>query len=243
MSSHAAELTRVLEGDAVVILDGSMGNELRRLGVPMDSEAWSATAIKTHPNLVRQLHAQYIRAGADVIITNSFAASRHTLESVGLADHFESLNRSAVELALQARDEVAADRSVAVAGSISTFLTDSTFAPGSRVQRIPPGARANYRDQAHLLAQAGVDLIALEMMQDVEHAGFAIEAALSTGLPVWVGLSCKTTADGEVTLRDSGTESFSQALGHLLSPEIALVAVMHTDIEVAVPALRAVSDH
>ncbi len=244
MPTPLLDLTKRLNDGGIVILDGGMGNELRRRGVPVDStEAWSATAQDTHPQVVRQLHAEYIRVGADVIITNTFACCRHTLSAAGLEDRFESLNRSAVDLACQARDEVSAERPVAVAGSISTFLSVSTFEVEERIHHLPRQARANYLDQARILAQAGVDLLVLEMMQDIEHTGYAIEAALSTGLPVWVGFSCSTRADGEVALRDGGTESFAQALGELLSPEIALASVMHTDIEDTVPALQVLADN
>ena len=59
-----------------VIIDGAMGTELESRGVPMNPKAWSGAALLTHPDVVRAAHADYIRAGAEVIIANTFAAGR-----------------------------------------------------------------------------------------------------------------------------------------------------------------------
>ncbi|MGH6959385.1 MAG: homocysteine S-methyltransferase family protein, partial [Dongiaceae bacterium] len=96
-------LARIERGD-VIILDGAMGTELQRRGVPMDRVAWSAAALATHPEVIRDIHEDYIRAGADVIITNSFGSSRHVLEPAGLGDRVAPLNRRSLELAKEARD-------------------------------------------------------------------------------------------------------------------------------------------
>ena len=61
---------RIDQGE-VIILDGAMGTELEKRGVPMDSTAWSGAALATHPDTIREVHEDYIRAGADIIITNS----------------------------------------------------------------------------------------------------------------------------------------------------------------------------
>ncbi len=159
----------------VIILDGAAGTELERRGVPMHGVAWSAAALHTHPAVVRQVHEDYIRAGADVVITNTFASARHTLERTELADEVGYLNTRAVNLAKEARESAAEDRRIYVAGSMSIY-----FRPDEE-----PSAeymKSSYREQAHLLAEAGADLLALEMMTEVDQAADAIEAAVSTGL-------------------------------------------------------------
>ncbi len=113
------ELAARLGGGELILLDGATGTELQRRGVPMDAAAWSAAALVTHPQTVREVHEDYIRAGADVVTTNSFSTAWHQLEPAGLGDRFRELNARAVELARQAREN-AADRPVAVAGSISS---------------------------------------------------------------------------------------------------------------------------
>src|SRR5215210_9280245 len=153
-------LQQRLDGGETVLLDGAMGTELERHGVPMDAVAWCAAALVTHPGTVREVHEDYIRAGAEVVITNTFPTSRHVLEPAGLGERFRELNELAVRLAKQAR-ESAAERPVYLAGSISTFSARHDNA----LQPPEAEARANYREQAEVLAEAGVDLIVLEMLR------------------------------------------------------------------------------
>lgn len=229
-----SELEARIERGDVIVLDGATGTELEKRGVPMDEAAWCAAALVTHPETVREVHGDYIRAGADVIITNTFPTARHVLEPAGMGERFRELNTLAVELAKQAR-ESAAESPVYIAGSISTFSAHNDDS------REPPEktARANYREQAEVLAEAGVDLIALEMMRDIEQTRYAVEAAVSTGLPVWVGFSCKRAADGTVVLWDEG-HTLAEALTEIPQLGASLVSVMHTLVEDAGPALREV---
>lgn len=219
------ELERRMGEGEVVVLDGATGTELEKRGVPMDDAAWCATALVTHPGTVREVHEDYIKAGADVVITNTFPTSRHVLGPAGLGDRFRELNELAVELAKQAREN-AAERPVYLAGSISTFsarLDDALQPPEEE-------ARANYREQAEVLAEAGVDLIALEMLRDVRQAGYAVEGAVATGLPVWAGFSCKLRDDGTVVLLD-GENTLAEALEEMPLSGVSVVSVMHTLVE------------
>ncbi|MDP6772072.1 MAG: homocysteine S-methyltransferase family protein, partial [Anaerolineales bacterium] len=83
-------------------MDGAIGSEIARLGGAMDSAAWCAVANKTHPDVVRQVHEEYIRAGADVVTANTFATNRHVLAGAGLADQAVMITARAVELAREA---------------------------------------------------------------------------------------------------------------------------------------------
>lgn len=224
-----------LDAGEIVILDGAMGTELERRGVPMDEVAWDAAAMATHPHIVREVHEDYIKAGADVITTNTFATSRHVLEPAGMGDRFRSLNIQAVTLAREARENVA-ENPVSIAGSISTMSAriDQSYKPRAEV------ARDNYEVQAEILAESGVDLIVLEMLRDLEHASYAVEAAVTTGLPVWVGFSCKTTDEGTVVLLE-GNNTLAEALAHIPPLGASLVAIMHTLTEDTSPALREVN--
>jgi len=74
MSDYTTLETR-LAGKEVVILDGAVGTQLQKMGVPMNSHAWAAAALQTHPNTVRLLHESYIRAGVDIITVNSYSAA------------------------------------------------------------------------------------------------------------------------------------------------------------------------
>ena len=225
-----ATLQERLERGDVVILDGAMGTELQRRGVPMDGIAWSATAMATHPDTVRAVHRDYLRAGAEVLITNSFATSRHVLTPVGLGDRVKELNLRSVELAREACDQVAPDHPVWIAGSISSFVPsgDDRQRPSQEVER------ASYREQAELLAEAGADLLALEMIRDIDQGRTIVQAAAATGLPVWLGFTCRRGEGGRsVLLRGRDDERpLQDCLGSVLAAgSCSVVAVMHSDID------------
>ena len=223
---------RLAQGE-IILIDGGMGTELEKRGVPMNDHAWSAMAVGTHPDMVRQVHGDYIKAGADVIITNTFATSRHMLAVARHVDQFEVLNDQAVKLACQAREDVA-DRPIWVAGSISTETM-------SREQPPPAEAKANFEAQADILAAAGADLIVLEMMRDTEYTRIALQAAARTGLPIWVGFSCHLEDDGSVNLFNR-TYTLAEGLAAIAGQAGSLVAVMHTLTEEITPALQVVKE-
>lgn len=225
---------RLARGD-VIVLDGGMGSELQLRGVPMDKVAWSGLAQLSHPDIVRGLHEDYIRAGADVIIANTFCSSRHVLEPGGHGDRVVAANACAVALAREARDRTA-DRPVAIAGSMSHAIADDRGAyPQHKGRtttdwRAPETLRATYREQAELLAEAGVDLIALEMFQGEEGVP-AVEAALATGLPVWLGASVGHRGAGSyVPTFNHPDIAFADALDTMIRPGLQAVLVMHSEV-------------
>jgi S-methylmethionine-dependent homocysteine/selenocysteine methylase len=226
-----------LEDGDVVLLDGGTGTELEKRGVPMDNAAWCAAALATHPDVVRGVHEDYIRAGAEVIITNTFPAAKHVLQEAGIGDRFRELNARAAELAREACEN-AAEGPVYVAGSISTFPArlDYGYDPDEKE------ARANYTEQAEILAESGVDLIALEMMRDLEGTKYAVEAAATTGLPIWLGFSCQRAEDGTLVLW-TGRDTLGDALKELPLHEVDLISMMHTQVEDTVPALQEIQEH
>lgn len=236
MTAYADIRARLARGE-IIILDGATGTELQLRGVPMHGFAWSATALETHTATVRDVHEDYVRAGADVLIANTYAAAPHVLERAGLGDRARELNRRAVSLARESIEIAGAGRPIAVAGSISSFRTRVT--PPERLE-------ASYREQAETLAAAGVDLIALEMMGRFEHAAPAIRAAVATGLPVWVGFSCLRAEDGTLRLYDdtplAAGLAEDLALVADLAPGDVAVTVMHTLTEDTGPALEVLGE-
>src|SRR5215813_12323063 len=120
MSAFATLEKRIGQGD-VIILDGAVGTQLQEMGLPIYHTAWAATALQTHPSTVQLMHELYIKAGVDILTTNTYASARHNLEPLGMGDLTGELNRRAVLLARAARDKVASSRPVLIAGSISNF--------------------------------------------------------------------------------------------------------------------------
>jgi len=250
MSVAEAIFARLADGE-LLIIDGGTGSQLQAEGVPMDHVAWSARANLEHPDVLQHVHEEYIRAGAEVIIANSYAASRAALEPAGLGDQVAEANRSAVRAALRAR-EAAATGPVAVAGSMSSFspidmdagsLGRPHSGPAAEDPRFP--SLADFREQAGLLAESGVDLIALEMINARSYGRAALQAAAETGLPVWLGISPFRREDGTlIGLPEQGDgESFEDLLSALTDPAPAAVTVMHAKPEVTLDAIEIIRRH
>ena len=155
-------------------------------------------------------------------------------------------NIGAVSVALKAR-EAAADGPVVVAGSMSSFcpvamqVREGSSPSAGRASDDPrfPGL-ADFREQAQLLAEAGADLIALEMIGAKGYGRAAVQAAAETGLPVWLGITPARREDGSLgTPPELGDgDSFEDLLAALASPALAAVTVMHSDPEVIPDAIE-----
>ena len=225
-----------LSCDEVVLIDGGTGSELKRRGVPMSPAAWSGLAVHhTHPEAVRAVHTAYVHAGAEVIIANTFGTARSLLQAAGIGNEFERINRRAVELACEARD--AAGKSaedVAIGGSLSNLP------PNMDRGKYPPAEleSADLKELAETLVDAGVDLIALEMLQDTHHAPRAMAAALTTGLPVWLGVSARLREADHGLVGFNYTDiDFEDILDALIPMGPDVVNVMHTEIAAVAPAI------
>ena len=234
-----------IEAGERLILDGAIGTELQRRGLAMDDDAWCARANLDDPDTVRALHADYIDAGADIITANTFSTHRYVLEPAGLADRFETINRRAVALAREARDD-AGGRAIAIAGSMS-HMPALTF----RHER-PDAAKAaaTYRELADILADAGCELLIAEMMMSPGHAEAVVEAAARTGLPVWVGFSVRVADDDRVMMLydDSAVENSPNGRTPLadFAPGVlarggTVAGIMHSDVEETEPGLNALA--
>jgi S-methylmethionine-dependent homocysteine/selenocysteine methylase len=193
MSTYDAIRSRLRSGD-IIILDGAIGTEILRRDV-----SWADHQVKSRPDKIRGIHEDYIKAGADVITTNTFQLARrsflghfrdaghlHHIGAPDLQNRASELLRAAVELARQARRNVAADRPVAIAGSVTTL--EWCFRPD-----LAPDEKAmheEYREIMDVMAAAGVDLILLETVNSIKEAAVGVQAARAAGLPCWVGLVC-----------------------------------------------------
>jgi S-methylmethionine-dependent homocysteine/selenocysteine methylase len=237
-SCGPAWLDAMLHGGDVVLLDGAIGTELEARGVPMHQKAWSGAAMAEHGDVIRRLHEDYIRAGARVITANTFSTGRHSLEPAGLGDHVTDVNRRAVALAREARD-AAADAPVAVAGSVCEWVYDTT----SRFVEMDALAES-FHEQCHLLAEAGVDLIVLEMCQRLPDSALALKAARATGLPVWVGVSCRRVEGRPLQTFDTETQGdLAPLVAGLASLGPAAFTVMHTPVPDIEGGLEVVKRH
>ena len=232
--------TRLGEG-GLVILDGANGTELERLGATMDHGVWCAKALADHPDMVREVHRRYIDAGADVITTNTFSATREALQRNGLGDNFESWNRLGVQIVLEERDKTPSDREIYVAGSVSTY---------GYFDRLDAQTSADhFRAQAQLLVESGVDLLLLETLgSSLAVVKTMIAATTDLGVPVWVSLSClRSRATGTVMFGIEESQAASheveeyapldEAVEELMSGGGSALLMMHSDRKVTESAV------
>jgi homocysteine S-methyltransferase len=163
-----ATLERLLDPNSIIVFDGAMGTMLYSKGVFIN-QCYDELNIRA-PELVRDIHAQYVKAGADVIETNSFGANRAKLVQHGLQDQVKELNRAAARVAREA----AGDRAL-VAGAVGPLgVRLEPFGPTSKDE-----ARAIFKEQIEGLAEGGVDLFILETFSDLDEIEQAILAARS----------------------------------------------------------------
>jgi methionine synthase I (cobalamin-dependent)/5,10-methylenetetrahydrofolate reductase len=152
----------------LVVSDGAIGTQLYERGVFINSALEEVALSK--PSLLKQIHADYLEAGAQILQTHTFAANRAKLARYDLADKHDAINRRAAELAL----EVAAGRAW-VAGSIGPTAALTNAVDEDEVDHV----RTVFRDQARVLAASGVDIIVLETFRMVSEIKIAIEAVRS----------------------------------------------------------------
>ena len=222
----------------VLVLDGGTGSELRRRGAELSDRCWSAEANRSHLDLLIEIHLDYIRAGADIITANTFATSRFVLASAGLDAHFDEINRSSIDAVRQASKST--DRDLRVAASLSCLP------PAFDADAYPP-PDAEYRAYSELVAcfvDNDVDLILLEMMQDTEHSALACRAVSMSGLPFWIGVSCRThSRDGRLVTFDNPRQSFVDVLDAVLPFNPEGVAIMHSPVDAIGPAIEELGRH
>ncbi len=168
----------------LLLLDGATGTELNRRGVDTGLPLWSANALITDAglNVLRQVHLDYLNAGADIITTNTFRTNRRALAGKGLSAH--ELTLRAVATAREAVAEFG--KPALVAGSVSSL--EDCYRP----DLVPPAGEchAEHTERIHDLVEGGVDLLLIETMNSINEAVIAAKIATATGLPTWVTFVC-----------------------------------------------------
>jgi S-methylmethionine-dependent homocysteine/selenocysteine methylase len=221
--------------DAFILMDGAVGSELASRGVDMrasldDTDAlddyWSARALMTDPSAVERLHADYLRAGADIITTNSFRLQPSVTRAMGVTRSSAELASLAASLARRARE---AERTPAlIAGSIGPVGV------WSRPRDAPADAVLHEEHEilATALVAAGVDLLLPETMNSIREARIAAAAAARSGAPFMIGFAI--TDDSRL---HTG-EPLEHAAAAVLSAGPLAILVNHSPVRVIGPALE-----
>jgi 5-methyltetrahydrofolate--homocysteine methyltransferase len=160
--------------ERVLVFDGAMGTELMALELGADDfggprqQGCNEALVRTRPDVVSRIHRAYLEAGADVLETDSFTASRLKLDEFGIGEHTVEINRRAAELARAEADAFARDgRPRFVAGALGpTGMLISSSDPSLSKITFDELA-ALYGEQSRALVEGGVDLLLLETSQDL----------------------------------------------------------------------------
>ena len=182
-------LRELLDDTGVHVLDGAMGTMLYSRGVFVNV-CYDELTLK-QPGLVQEVHETYVRAGAEILETNTFGANPVKLSGFGLDDRTEEINRAAAELAHRA----ARGRALVVGAVGPLGIRIEPWGPTARTEAV-----AHFSRQTTGLAEGGVDGFILETFSDLEEIHAALEAARAAApdLPVIA----------QMTVGEDGTTSY-----------------------------------
>jgi len=220
----------LIDSDRVYVFDGAMGTRLYDKGVYIN-RSYDELNIAA-PDLVREVHDEYVAAGADIIETNTFGATRHQLQTYGLESKLRDINVAAARLAREAADD-----KVFVAGAIGPLgLRIEPFGPTSFGE-----AKEMYKEQVAALLEGGVDLFVLETFSELPVIEQAIAAVRELcDLPIVAQMTIQ--ADIKTTF-GTAPATFTQKLDQLGADVIGLNCGMGpTHVLHALEDMRAVTN-
>ena len=246
------KITELLK-ERILFLDGAMGTMIQRHGLeeagyrgerfadwPSDLKGNNDLLVLTQPDIIRDIHAQYLAAGADIIETNTFNATRVAMADYGMQELVPEINRAAAQLAREVADAATAatpEKPRFVAGGLGPTNRTASISPDVN----DPGFRnihfdelvAAYTEAAAALVEGGVDILLVETVFDTLNAKaavFAIEQYFETSgvrLPVMISGTI-TDASGR-TLTGQVTEAFWNSLSHARPMSIGLNCALGAD--------------
>jgi len=169
----------------VRILDGGMGQHLLTKGLKAKGSLWSATALihEKYHQLVVDAHLDFIKSGADVIVTNNFSARKIRMVQNKVEEHFNYANKKAGELALKAKE--ISKKNVLIAGSLPA--QNDTYVLDQRDKKV---IEEGFYDQAKLI-KPFVDFFYLDVLCGSKECEIALDITKKLKLPVLVGLHVK----------------------------------------------------
>jgi homocysteine S-methyltransferase len=173
--------------DSILLLDGATGTELDRRGVDVSLPLWSAKALLDAPDVVEQIHVDYLNAGAEAIITNSFRTHRRSLAKAGFGDRAAELTRLSVDIARSARDTVKPE--AMILGSVAP-LEDCYHPEWSPTM---DECRREHAEMLTHLKEAEVDLVIIETVNTRHEALAAAEMAEQILPGRWIISFCMKT--------------------------------------------------
>lgn len=179
---QVAKLQKKLQKGQLILMDGAMGTEILNRGVPTTLPLWSADALLTNPDVVREIYEDYITAGAEIIITNTFSTTKRMFAKKGIGRKAKAATILACKLAQEARKNVKAKHDVYIAGSASPL--EDCYSP-----ELTPSEKElekEHDENVKHLKEGGVDFILIETMITLRETLAVLKAAKKYGLPAAV---------------------------------------------------------
>jgi homocysteine S-methyltransferase len=223
------DFREILESDNIYVFDGAVGTRLYDKGIYINRSYDELNLVS--PDLVREVHQEYVKAGADIIETNSFSATRHKLQPYGLEGKLREINIAAARIAQEAAGE-----RVFVAGAVGPLgLRIEPFGPTSFDE-----ARDMFKEQVEALLEGGVDLFILETFSELSAIEQAIRAVRELcDLPIVAQMTIQM--DGKTTFGTT-PETLTKALDAMGADVIGLNCGMGpTHVLSALEKMRAVT--
>ena len=170
----------------LTLLDGGMGQELIKRAKNPLTPLWSADVLRDHPDLVVDVHRDFIKAGVDVITLSSYAVTPTRLAKYNRQDEFKVLQKAAIQAARQACDDM--ELSPLIAGTLPPL--PGSYRPSERLT-----SQSSHEEYLQIAEQQykHVDLFLCETMASIEEACISTSVAMKTGLPVWTSFTVKET--------------------------------------------------
>lgn len=184
MTKKAQQFKKVLKEGKAFVLDGAMGTEISSRGTKTTLPLWSAQVILDNPNLVKEIHRDYIKNGASIIVTNTFRTTKRTFRKVGLEDKARGVTILACKLAKEAVE--LENENVLIAGSMAPL--EDCYSP--ELVPLEKELKKEHLEYAQNLKKGGVDFLFLETMISLREINAGLEAAKKVMLPVAASLCC-----------------------------------------------------
>jgi len=193
-------IQEILDKNKIMVIDGSMATALEALGADTNNSLWTAAALATQPELVKQIHLDYFRAGADCGITCSYQATIPGLKAHGYTEaEAEKLIADSVKLFLAAREEwwktegQALGRAFPIClgaiGPYGAYLADGSEYRG-KYGVTDKKLYDFHRKRAEILVEAGADMLLIETQPSLKETLIIADIAEDLGIDYWISFSC-----------------------------------------------------
>ena len=195
-----AGLDEILKKEKIMVIDGSMSTPLERMGADLNDSLWTAKVLREQPELIKKVHMDYLKAGADCGITASYQATVPGLVAKGMSvSEAENIIASSVTVFLEARDEwwrsegKAAGREyplcLASVGPYGAYLADGSEYRGN-YKISDEELRKFHRRRMEILKDAGADMFLIETIPSRREALVCADLAEELETGYWISYSC-----------------------------------------------------